>query len=318
MSLLEERRIKQYDQPIKGIDDAIPKNILIELTNACNHKCNFCFNPKSLRKPAVIDINLMSKILEEAFDMGIKEVGFYGTGEPLLVQNITERIAIAKKIGFEYLYLTTNGSLRDDNFWEDLVKNSGLSSIKFSINAGTKETYRKIHGKDDFDKVIHRVRFVSKLIKKIKVNCHLAVSFVATKESEKSYNSLSNLLKDHVDEFLLYGTNNQIGYLDNKDKKGKIVSRNYKLPCSMIFNRVHISSEGYLTACCEDYQNYLASYDLKKLNLSKAWNGKIMNNLRKKHLNKDLKNLICESCIFGTKTDDVQPLDKKLFTPIPK
>ena len=96
MSLLEERRIKQYDQPIKGIDDAIPKNILIELTNACNHKCNFCFNPKSLRKPAVIDINLMSKILEEAFDMGIKEVGFYGTGEPLLVQNITERIAIAK------------------------------------------------------------------------------------------------------------------------------------------------------------------------------------------------------------------------------
>ena len=65
MSLLEERRIKQYDQPIKGIDDAIPKNILIELTNACNHKCNFCFNPKSLRKPAVIDINLMSKILEK-------------------------------------------------------------------------------------------------------------------------------------------------------------------------------------------------------------------------------------------------------------
>ena len=86
----------------------------------------------------------------------------------------------------------------------------------------------------------------------------------------------------------------------------------------MIFNRMHISSEGYLTACCEDYQNYLASYDLNKVSLNDAWNGKIMQNLRQKHIDKDLKNLICESCIFGTKIDKIEPLSKDLFTPLPK
>ena len=32
--------------------------------------------------------------------------------------------------------------------------NNGLDSIKFSIHGGTSETYKKIHGKNDFERVI--------------------------------------------------------------------------------------------------------------------------------------------------------------------
>ena len=50
MTLLKERRKKQYDHTIKSLDDSKAKNVLIELTNACNHSCSFCYNPKSLKK----------------------------------------------------------------------------------------------------------------------------------------------------------------------------------------------------------------------------------------------------------------------------
>ena len=37
---------------------------------------------------------------------------------------------------------------------------NGLDSIKFSIHGGTKDTYKKIHGKDDFDRVIKNLIWV--------------------------------------------------------------------------------------------------------------------------------------------------------------
>ena len=62
-------------------------------------------------------------------------------------------ISFCKRIGFEYIYITTNGVYATADKIEKLCK-AGLSSIKFSINSATKETYKKIHGRDNFDIVI--------------------------------------------------------------------------------------------------------------------------------------------------------------------
>lgn len=66
------------------------------------------------RKRKLIDKNLVFRILQEAYELGTKEVGFYMTGESLLDKNLGSYILLAKKIGYNYVYITTNGLLLDE------------------------------------------------------------------------------------------------------------------------------------------------------------------------------------------------------------
>lgn len=37
------------------------------------------------------------------------------------------------------------------------------------------------------------------------------------------------------------------------------------MPCGMLFNYLHITYEGYLNACCVDFDNMIAIADLKQV-----------------------------------------------------
>ena len=66
-----------------------------------------------------------------------------------------------------------------------------------------------------------------------------------------------------------------------------------------------IIHEGFLTACCSDYENNLTFANLNKeeFNLIDEWKNDIIQKLlfREKHLNKKLDNLLCKSCLTGEK-----------------
>ncbi|MGB9593776.1 MAG: SPASM domain-containing protein [Anaerolineae bacterium] len=73
-------------------------------------------------------------------------------------------------------------------------------------------------------------------------------------------------------------------------------------PCPMLFNRVHITYEGYLNACCVDYQNYLAVADLNTLSLRDAWHSESFVELRRKHLAGAVEGTLCYNCLFNKDT----------------
>ena len=54
------------------------------------------------------------------------------------------------------IYITTNGALAQPDRIRYLAE-LGLNSIKYSVNASTRETYKKIHGKDDFETVRNNI-----------------------------------------------------------------------------------------------------------------------------------------------------------------
>ena len=74
-------------------------------------------------------------------------------------------------------------------------------------------------------------------------------------------------------------------------------------PCDMIWNRLHLTCEGFLTACCIDYELDLVYADFKnsKKQINTIWNNSIVKKLREKHINMQLDNTVCKNCLTGSK-----------------
>ncbi|WDV46157.1 radical SAM/SPASM domain-containing protein [Clostridiaceae bacterium M8S5] len=312
MNIIKKENIKKtiYREDMK----IYPNNMIIELTNYCNHRCIFCANRKMARKRGYINKEFACRILKEAYSLGTSRVGFYATGEPLMCKELPIYIKEAKEIGYKYIYLTTNGALLTDDKMKEIVE-AGLNSIKFSVNAGTNKTYNLIHGKDDFDSVIKNIIKFDKYRKKSNLNIKIYISFIKTKQNNDEYKLLIETLNEYVDAIVCNDVYNQGGnmyeinshiILDDKYKP-------IKLPCNMIFNRFHITYDGYLNACCVDFDNYLAVADLKKVSLEEAWNCKEMRELRHRHIINDLSGTACYNCINNA-NEDVKPLVKEYAT----
>ena len=281
------------------------KNLLIEVTNMCNNRCIFCGNRKMLRKKGFIKYKIVENALKQAFELGMREVGFYATGEPLLDKNIFDYINLAKSIGYNYIYITTNGLLLNKEVFKKLVAN-GLDSIKLSINAIDKEKYYFIHGVDKYNEVLKNLKDICNIKRKENLDIKIYVSYIATKYTDEDKSKIINTF-NCCDEVVIVNVRNQSGmtpevesYLKCSSKAGKIESQR-PLPCFYPFKSVNVTYEGYLTACCSDFENMLVYGDLSQESMKDAWQNNYITMLRNKHLNNNLKGTLCDNCIYNCK-----------------
>lgn len=294
------------------------KNLLIEVTNSCNCNCMFCANNKMQRKRKFIDKDLVFKVLRDAYELGTREVGFYTTGEPLLNTDLPLFIKEAKLIGYNYVYITTNGILLNDKCVSSLV-HSGIDSIKLSINAINAADYKFIHGVDCYNTVINNLKNLYKY--RIDNNLHfkIFVSYIATRFTDYGVEKIKEYFRDYCDEVAVINVRNQSGMMPEVnsllscERKDDKVPAERLVPCHYVFDTINVSCEGYLTACCTDFENYLAYADLNAISLKDAWHNEIITNLRMKHLNNNLCDTLCNNCIYSLKNIP-KPLSNELIT----
>ena len=61
----------------KKVVDKIPKTFtIVELTNACNHACVFCYNPMMKRKISSLDVHSYEIFIKKTVAEGLEEVGY--------------------------------------------------------------------------------------------------------------------------------------------------------------------------------------------------------------------------------------------------
>lgn len=303
-SFLKERERKSLDYNSLQRTAPFPKNALIEITSACNHKCIFCANPRMTRKAQNLDEVVFTKFVKDAAELGLEEVGFYTTGEPLASKHLESFIKISVDAGIDYIYITTNGGLADIDKMKKLIS-AGLNSVKFSVNAATRETYKLIHGKDDFDTVIKNIQDLKEYRDSDARHVRLMASFVTTSFSDDEVELWKEIVAPYVDDAKIMGVHGQMGQaLEHLQLMESKFTTSYPeigeaKPCHMLWDRIHVTQEGHLTLCCVDYDNVLVYSDLHETSLKEAWNNNLIQEMRQKHLDKKLEGTLCHNCLYG-------------------
>ena len=129
---------------LEGADDwerakkVYPLYVEISPVGACNHRCTFCAVDYIGYKPRILDTPVLEQFFSEADYTGVKSVMLAGEGEPLLHKEINEVVSVAKDWNLDVAF-TTNGILLNKL---DLAP---VTWVKVSINAGTRETYLRVH-----------------------------------------------------------------------------------------------------------------------------------------------------------------------------
>ena len=302
MKLLDAVNKYRKMRELPSSDATIPENLMLEVCDACNYCCVFCPTAIQTQKSGNIDESLCYRIIEEAHIAGVQRLSLALSGEPLVNPKLEGYISYAKNLGYDYVYANTNGFLLNAGRAETLLE-SGLDSLKVSINAGTRETYQLIHGVDGFDQVVDNIKYFSERRKE----CKLFLSYVAIKHNRNEASIIKQLLSDYVDDILVFNAHTGGAPVDNNQLLGDDEC-SFVWPCGQLFNFCTISAQGYMIACCQDFYNWTVFADLNKVSFVDAWNSDAFVQFRKRHLAKDFDGTICKNCLYGA-NEDVVPLN---------
>ena len=178
-----------------------PIHLEVDLTNICNHSCYFCNCADTLASDNSI---LKYEILIER----LKELIIWVLGGFLLQVVVSvmhpkfaEISRVCKDIGYD-LGLITNGSLIRKEKLKAIAE--CFNWVRISLGGVTPETYLKVQGKDDFNKVLENVyRLKEESNKNRKLNLGLKIMLV-----EQNINFCDHLItniqehkltKEHLD-----------------------------------------------------------------------------------------------------------------------
>ena len=288
------------------LEAPFPKNLMIELTNACNLRCSMCYNRLMRRKKGFMDMDTYKLVLDNAAEIGIKMIGLYTTGESFLHPQIFDFIKLAKDKGFEYVYLTTNGNVLNEEKIKKIFE-SGLDSIKFSIDGISKESYEKIRIGGNFEALYRNIKMLGEMRDRMKSKLKIYASFVLTNENAHELKEFKNFWKGLIDEVMIAVVGNQSNLQSEEFNKlipgelrNKVVkTRDY---CNLLWNRIIMTYDGKFTVCSEDFEADLVYGDIHNESMKDAWNNEKMKAYRAMWKKRDFR--LSPRCV--TCTSDIE------------
>lgn len=282
-----------------------PVSVKIELTRNCNHRCSFCVNSTLAEKghmPEEKYLEYITKIREA----GVKELGVFYFGESFIVPWLPRAIKHAKDLGFEYVFLTTNGSLATPEKVKACME-AGLDSLKFSFNYADEKQFvdiARVPAKN-WHKAIKNIQGARQVRDEGNFKCGLFASYIEyTGEQGSKMEEALQQIRPFVDEVYALPLFDQAGNIEKANwefvggNPGRAANPRPPVPCWALFREGHVNFDGTTNACCfgVDDKRFIHG-NLNTMSFMEAWNSTAMQGLRKAHLAKEVEGTPCESCV---------------------
>ena len=179
-----------------------PIYVEISPAGACNHRCNFCAVDYIGYQNRFLDSEILMNRLSEMGRLGIRSVMFAGEGEPLLHKDLSSIIQHTKASGID-VAITTNAIPLTEK-WASLAMGS-ITWIKASINAGTPQTYAKIHGTQerDYSTAINNLSNAIQIRNENNLKCTVGAQMLLLPENAGETITLAQTLKEIGCDYLV-------------------------------------------------------------------------------------------------------------------
>lgn len=218
--------------------------IYVEITpiGSCNHRCTFCSVDYIGYKSIKQDEKVLEERIREMSKLGIRSIMFAGEGEPTLYKPLPNILDVCSEVGID-TSLTTNAVAMNEKTIDNYLKN--CTWIKVSINAGTKESYSKIHQtkEEDFEKVVKNLTLAAKIKKEKNYSCTVGSQMLLLPENKDTAINLAITMREAGVDYLvikpytqsLYGTSRIYegltyeNMMDLEKELKKIETKNFKI-----------------------------------------------------------------------------------------
>jgi len=172
-----------------------PLYMEISPSGTCNHRCTFCALDFMEYQKRYLDTAILKERMTEMASLGLRSVMYAGEGEPFLHRDMVEITRHGKSVGIDQAF-TTNATLMKPEISERIL--DATSWIKVSCNAGTPESYARIHRTKaaHFDLVLSNLEAAVKTRSKHGYGCALGMQILLLPETRNEVVHLAETARD--------------------------------------------------------------------------------------------------------------------------
>ncbi|MFC1672214.1 radical SAM/SPASM domain-containing protein [Planctomycetota bacterium] len=263
-------------------DQAFPKRVSIENTNACNARCTICPREKLTRPIQTMDMDTFQKLLDDCVRAGASKLSLHNFGEPLMDTGLAEKVAYAKKKGVAETFIVTNASLLTPERSRELL-DAGIDRIKISFYGVNAEEYEKIHVGLKYDATLDNVRALLDAKKehggkKPRITLRYIgkpLSFLRFAKQWLPYRRLCSVVPGKLHNYTIGRDFNPVGGIKRPDalKSCRYLKRSV----------LYILVSGDVVPCCYDFNAGLVMGNALQKDISDIWNGERFTTFRQAH-----------------------------------
>jgi|TARA_B110000008_G_scaffold142526_1_gene144187 radical SAM protein with 4Fe4S-binding SPASM domain len=284
------------------LETDFPMFLQIEPNYKCNYKCPMCTqgDPKLIEKfgyQGGLKTKDIKRIVDEAKLYNCPSIALYGDNEPFLIKNIPEWFAMARDAGFIDIMAISNGSVMTESLAARIL-DSGLTRLRFSLDAVTPETYAKIRIGGVFTRTIRNIEMflnarekrglklpqVGVNFVKMSMNQHELEPFLERWENVVDFVVVQDFMKPDIE-----------GDYQELDITNRPSVENFR--CTQPWQRLYIRGNGDVTVCCAQFNSYLVIGNIHKDSLYDLWNSEQSKEFRAMHKEgRYYENPICLAC----------------------
>jgi len=277
----------------------VPDILEFEITDKCNARCTMCPDEVHLGND-FLDHELFKRIAREGYELGIRRMIFTG-GEPLLDKQVFDKIDYAKKLGFTYVHMFTNGSILTPKYQKKLLATE-LDSLTMSVDSAIKEEYERIRVGLKFDVVVENMQTLYAAKKSMNFEKPIIrINMLTLPENQNSRKAFIDIFKAHADICEIMDAHNFADTTEIKVSIENLVkSREYSQisrdPCHLMFIKACVTPKGYLKKCSIDHSSQALIADLSRVSLAEGLQTPRFLDIKQNHLAHKFSEPGCTNC----------------------
>ncbi len=181
---------RRKESRIPGID--VPRGLTVEITSHCMYDCGPCplnFYTEDVKRRH-LDLDRLETRLKEL--PPLETIDLTGWGESFLHPGFERAVSLATSAASD-VSITTTGLFLDQGRSRILI-DQGVSYVMISLDAASRDAYRALKHKDDFEKVVSNIEaFLSERSRLGRSRPRLAISCILMRETLPEWNAIAAL-----------------------------------------------------------------------------------------------------------------------------